>query len=130
MIEVVCALIIQDQKVLIAQRNAKQSNPLLWEFPGGKLEVNETPEQALIREIKEELSIAIEIKSHLSSYTFQYPTIEIRMHAFVVTAKNPQDIHLNEHLQYQWIVPSDLSSIKLSAADYPALDAYLKNYSK
>jgi 8-oxo-dGTP diphosphatase len=130
MIQVVCALIIHQNKILLAQRNEKQSNPLQWEFPGGKVEAHETFEEALIREIKEELSIDIIITKHLHSYTFQYPKLSLEMHAYLASTKNPEEIILNEHLQYKWVLHSEIATMNLSAADYPALEFYTRDYSE
>lgn len=78
MINVVAAVIKdENEKILITQRNLKKSQGGLWEFPGGKIEPNETRENAIVREIKEELDIDIEVKFYLSEKVFNYPEKEI-----------------------------------------------------
>ena len=74
MIDVVAAVIQNEEgKILIAQRNLKKSQGGLWEFPGGKIEPNETKEEAIIREIKEEMDIDIEAKKFIGQKVFNYP---------------------------------------------------------
>ena len=70
---VVAGILRRDERVLICRRRADQPHPLKWEFPGGKVEKGETPEQALIRELSEELAIASEVGGELARYEFTYP---------------------------------------------------------
>ena len=77
MIEVTCAIIEHNNKVLITQRSAKMALPLKWEFPGGKIEKNETAEACLIREILEELDVNIKITKQLKSNTHEYSETKI-----------------------------------------------------
>ena len=80
MINVVAAVIKdENEKILITQRNLKKSQGGLWEFPGGKIEPNETRENVIVREIKEELDIDIEVKSYLSEKVFNYPEKDINL---------------------------------------------------
>jgi len=73
MIQVVAAILEQDGRILIGQRMPEQSHPLKWEFPGGKVEVGETPGQALVRELEEELGILTQEFSEIMRYQFAYP---------------------------------------------------------
>ena len=73
MIQVVAAILEQNGQILIGQRTAEQSHPLKWEFPGGKVEAGETPEQALVRELDEELGIHAHDFSEITRYQFAYP---------------------------------------------------------
>jgi 8-oxo-dGTP diphosphatase len=66
-INVTCAIILKDEKILVAQRNEKMKLPLKWEFPGGKLEFNESETECIKREIKEEININIEVLQKLSN---------------------------------------------------------------
>jgi 8-oxo-dGTP diphosphatase len=70
---VVAAVIVQSERILIAQRKKVGYHPLKWEFPGGKVEATETPQTALLRELKEELGIAAQIDRELMCYAYQYP---------------------------------------------------------
>ena len=84
MINVVAAVIQNEEgKILIAQRNLKKSQGGLWEFPGGKIEPNETKEEAIIREIKEEMDIDIETKKFIDQKIFNYPDKDINLIANV-----------------------------------------------
>jgi 8-oxo-dGTP diphosphatase len=73
MVQVVAAILERDGKILIGQRKAEQSHPLKWEFPGGKVEAGETPEQALARELEEELGIAGAAGPEITRYQYTYP---------------------------------------------------------
>jgi len=73
MVQVVAAILERDGRVLIGQRKPEQSHPLQWEFPGGKVEAGETPEQALARELEEELGIRGATGEEIARYSFTYP---------------------------------------------------------
>jgi 8-oxo-dGTP diphosphatase len=73
MVQVVAAILEQDGRILIGQRTPQQSHPLKWEFPGGKVEPEETPEMAVVRELEEELGIQTEAASEMARYQFAYP---------------------------------------------------------
>ncbi|MFI5205188.1 MAG: (deoxy)nucleoside triphosphate pyrophosphohydrolase, partial [Flavobacteriales bacterium] len=96
--EVVCALIIKDDCVLIAQRGPTKQQAGKWEFPGGKRNANETPETALIREIKEELSIDIIITGALTVVHYGYAGYTIKLFPFLCTSENEPT--LTEHSAY------------------------------
>src|SRR5690554_3429200 len=82
MIKVSAAIIKENDKILIAQRGSNKSNALKWEFPGGKIEENETPEESLIREIKEELNIDIKVVDFFCENTYKYPSVKIKLLAY------------------------------------------------
>ena len=73
MTEVVAGILEQDRRILICKRRSDQTHPLKWEFPGGKMEPGETPQQALIRELREELGIECEPALEIMRYEFTYP---------------------------------------------------------
>jgi len=73
MVQVVAAILERDGRILIGQRQATQSHPLKWEFPGGKVEAGETPEQALKRELAEELDLEVSASTEISRYFYSYP---------------------------------------------------------
>ena len=83
MIDVACAIILKDDKILVTQRSEKMSLPLKWEFPGGKIENDETAENCILREIKEELNIEIEIIGKLETKTFDYSNFSINLIPFI-----------------------------------------------
>lgn len=120
-IHVVAAIIEKEDKILIAKR-LKGEHKGLWEFPGGKVEKNETSEQALIREIKEELETDISIKSYLSTIEYQYPTFYLIMDCYKCAMKT-EHIHLNDHSAIKWIHPQD-TNINWVPADIQVIEKY------
>lgn len=126
MILVTCAIILNSKRqILVTQRSATMNLPLKWEFPGGKLEVGETAEECLIREIKEELNIRIEITASLPSNDHQYPDKLIRLIPF--TCKYLGDeIQLKEHTAFRWMEVQDLMDLDWADADIPIAKQYLE----
>lgn len=117
MINVVAAVIKDDSgKILITQRNLKKSQGGLWEFPGGKIEPNETKEQAIIREIKEELTIDINVKNYIDEKIFTYPEKDINLIAIECSIING-NIELLEHEDYRWVSSSELENFEFAPAD-------------
>ncbi len=128
MIEVTCAIILKENKILVTQRSEKMKLPLKWEFPGGKIEKNETEENCLLREIKEELNLEIEIIEKLESKSFDYETFSINLIPFVAKYLKGE-IVLSEHKDFKWLTKEELKFLDWAAADIPVLDEYLKlNY--
>ncbi len=80
MVEVVAALIWNNDKFLICQRPSNKARPLMWEFVGGEVEPNETKEEALIRECKEELAITLSVEEEFMDVTYEYPDISIQLY--------------------------------------------------
>lgn len=117
MINVVAAVIKDDnRKILITQRNLKKSQGGLWEFPCGKIEANETKEQAIIREIKEELTIDIKVKDYIDEKIFNYPEKDINLIAFECSIING-NIEFLEHEDYRWVSSSELENFEFAPAD-------------
>ena len=117
MINVVAAVIKDENgKILITQRNLKKAQGGLWEFPGGKIEPNETKENAIVREIKEELEIDIEVESYLAEKVFNYPEKDINLIALKCKKING-DIKLLEHEDYKWVDSSELNKYEFAPAD-------------
>ena len=128
MINVTCGIILKDNKVLATQRSEKMQLALKWEFPGGKIEANETEEQCLHRELKEELGIEIEILEKLESKTFQYETFSINLIPFVANHISGE-IMLHEHKDFKWLPKAELIGLDWASADIPVLESFLKmNY--
>jgi 8-oxo-dGTP diphosphatase len=125
MINVSCAIIVnQKREVFVAQRSASMKLPLKWEFPGGKIEENETSEECLIREIREELGIEIEIIRPLKVVEHHYDDSSIRLIPFVCKIKSGE-IQLVEHASYQWVRPKELLDLDWAEADLPILKNFL-----
>ena len=125
-ITVVCALIIRNDTVLCAQRSEQMALPLKWEFPGGKLEDGEAPEEALKREIMEELSIDITVgrAMNVSEYTYENGRT-IRLLPYLATMHSEEPV-ANEHAELRWVKAVDLLDLDWAAADVPIVHEYLK----
>jgi 8-oxo-dGTP diphosphatase len=127
-IEVVAAIIENENQFLCVKR-AKSKYPYIsmkFEFPGGKVEVGESLEQAIIREISEELNLSISVKSHLSTVTHDYPDFRIKMHGYLCTCEN-RVLVLREHLDAVWANRDALSVFDWAAADIPFVDLLQSN---
>lgn len=122
-VRVPCAIIERDGKVLAGQRTAALSFPLQWEFPGGKQEENETDEETLVREIREELSVEIDIVQKLPVTTKDQGWREIILVPFVCKLRT-HDIVLSEHEQISWLAPQDLPTLDWTEADLGVIQSY------
>ena len=114
-IEVVAAVIRRGNEIFATQRGYGEFKGW-WEFPGGKLEEGETPEEALRREIREELDAGIEVGSLIQTVEWDYPAFHLTMHCFwceLVSA----ELHLNEHTAAAWLSGDTLRSVKWLPAD-------------
>lgn len=119
-IEVVAAVIVKDNKVFCCKRGPGRDLEGYYEFPGGKIEVNETKEEALIREIKEELNIDISIDSYITTIEHDYPSFHLIMHVYRCIIING-DISLNEHTDSIWCNVNELSDINFAPGDLKVL---------
>ncbi|MHB8207725.1 (deoxy)nucleoside triphosphate pyrophosphohydrolase [Mucilaginibacter sp.] len=128
MINVCCALIHNKlNEVLVTQRSSSMSLPLKWEFPGGKIEPNESPKQCIIREIKEELDIKITVKELLPASQFKYPSIVINLIPFICEHKDGVII-LKEHADFKWLNRNELLDLEWADADVAIVDYYLNHF--
>jgi 8-oxo-dGTP diphosphatase len=126
-IDVTCALIIDEQnRLFTAQRSKKMSLPLKWELPGGKIEPNESAESCLIREIKEELNVEIEIVKSLESNKHTYPSVTICLIPFICKQVSGV-ISLKEHAKFKWRNTNELLDLDWAEADIPIINNYLKH---
>ena len=116
MIEVVAALIWDNDKFMICQRPATKSCALLWEFVGGKVEPGETKEQALIRECQEELAITLSVADAFMDIVHEYPDITVHLTLFNATIADgvPQKL---EHNDIKWITPAEIPQYNFCPAD-------------
>jgi len=128
-IPVTCALITHQGKVLAAQRSDSMDLPGKWEFPGGKVEVGEAPRTCLIREIREELAIDVEIHAGLPPVDFQYPDKVIHLIPFLTGWKSGK-IHLAEHAQVLWMGMEELFSLDWAAADVSIVHYLYDNWGR
>ena len=126
-IPVVCAIIEQDGLVLCALRSERMSLPGKWEFPGGKLEVNELPEEALIREIKEELNIEIKIIEALPIAEHAYvPEKIIQLIPYRCVIVSDEIPTPTEHSELRWMKKDELPQLDWAAADIPIVLNYIQ----
>lgn len=123
-IKVTCAIIEDNGKILAAQRSEKMSLPLKWEFPGGKIEELEKPEECIKREIKEELGITLNVKYMLKSNIHCYGDRVIELIPFVCSIAGGEII-LKEHKAVLWDFPLNLKNLDWAEADIPIYNQYL-----
>lgn len=124
-INVTCAIIVIENKILVTQRSEKMKLPLKWEFPGGKLEENESEIDCIKREIKEEINIEIEVLRKLSNSIYDYGNFKINLIPFI--AKHILgEIKLTEHIDYKLLQRKELLSLDWAEADLPIVEEFLK----
>ena len=114
-IEVVAAIIRQGDKIFATQRGYGDWKDW-WEFPGGKMEPGETPEQALLREIREELDTEIRIDTFLYTVDWDYPKFHLTMHCYMCSLRN-DTLHLIEHEAARWLSREEIHSVRWLPAD-------------
>ena len=126
---VVAGAIIRDNKVFSAQRGNKGETKYKWEFPGGKIEKNETPQQALKREFKEELNVDIEVHELITSIVDEYETQILHIDTYICSLLSGEPT-LNEHINKAWSSKESIDSLVFSPADKPTLDIIKNKYLK
>ena len=114
-VRVVAAIIIHEDKIFATQRGYGEFKDG-WEFPGGKIEPGETPQEALVREIKEELDIEIEVKDFLETVEYDYPEFHLSMDCFFCTIRSGELV-LKEHEAAKWLTAEKLESVEWLPAD-------------
>ena len=114
-IEVVAAIIMRGKEIFATQRGYGQWHGW-WEFPGGKMEAGESSQEALRREIREELDAEIEIGDLLETVEWDYPEFHLTMHCFICTLLS-ESVHLNEHEAAAWLTKDTLSTVNWLPAD-------------
>ena len=125
MVEVVAALIWQDDRFLICQRPAHKTRGLLWEFVGGKVEPGETLQEALIRECKEELGINVAVKNVFMDVAHEYPDMTVHLTLFHASIARgvPQQI---EHNDIRWISAKEIKEYDFCPADTDILEQIIR----
>ena len=127
-VKVVAAIIIHENKIFATQRGYGEFKDG-WEFPGGKIEPGETPQEALVREIKEELDIEIEVKDFLETVEYDYPEFHLSMDCFFCAIRSG-DLVLKEHEAAKWLTVETLDSVDWLPADQGLVEGireYLDN---
>jgi 8-oxo-dGTP diphosphatase len=123
-IEVVAGIIKKGDKIFATQRGYGDFKDY-WEFPGGKLEAGETPQEALIREIKEELNIYIIVGELVDTIDYDYPEFHLTMHCFICTFRSGELI-LNEHEAARWLTKDTIDSVNWLPADLTLIEKIKK----
>ena len=119
-IEVVAAVILHEGRIFATQRGYGVWKNW-WEFPGGKMEAGETPEEALVREIREELSTEISVDEFLYTVDYDYPQFHLTMHCYLCSLMT-DSLHLNEHEAAKWLTKDELDGVKWLPADVEVVE--------
>ena len=123
-VKVVAAIIIHNKQIFVTQRGYGEFKDG-WEFPGGKIEPGETPQEALAREIKEELDIEIEVGDYLETVEYDYPSFHLAMDCFFCTIKSGKLV-LKEHEAAKWLTMENLDSVDWLPADEGLIESIKK----
>ncbi|WP_406029976.1 (deoxy)nucleoside triphosphate pyrophosphohydrolase [Succinivibrio sp.] len=126
-INVVAAIILKDNKIFATQRGYGEFKGG-WEFPGGKVEVGESPENAIVREIKEELDTSIKVNEYFDTVEYDYPTFHLSMKCYICSVLTGK-LELREHEDSKWLDKDSLESVDWLPADLGLVDK-LKSYLK
>jgi 8-oxo-dGTP diphosphatase len=124
MTNVACAIIFRDGKILVTKRGPGMSLSGFWEFPGGKVEKGETAEECIHRELLEELNINVEITGRLTESIYKYEHIHICLIPFLADYKFG-NLRLNDHAEFVWASPGELTDFNWAPADVPVVKALL-----
>lgn len=124
-VEVAAAIIVDSEGRIFSTQRGYGEWKDWWEFPGGKIEAGETPEQALHREIREELDTEIEVDKLIRIIEYDYPTFHLRMHCFRCRLSGER-VSLLEHEAAQWLAPPDLLSVRWLPADEEIINELIK----
>lgn len=125
MLNVTCAIIFFNEKILVVQRSDKMKLPLKWEFPGGKLEEGESEIDCIKREIKEEINIDIDVVRKISNSVYDYGDFKINLIPFIASY-SAGEVQLSEHNDYKLLAKSDLLDLDWAEADLPIVAELLK----
>ena len=125
-IEVVAAIIKKQDKIFITRRSYGEFADM-WEFPGGKIELGESREEALIREVKEELELDINNLEYLTTVEYDYPNFHLTMHCFICEICGGELV-LNAHNDAKWVSLEELSTQKLVPADVEVVEKILNDF--
>ncbi|MBQ1866276.1 MAG: 8-oxo-dGTP diphosphatase MutT [Bacteroidales bacterium] len=120
-IEVVAAVIRNEEGQIFATQRGYGDFKDMWEFPGGKMEKDESPAQALVREIREELDTLIDVGELIDTVEFDYPAFHLTLHCFWCTVISGK-LLLKEHEAARWLDPDDLKAVEWLPADYSILE--------
>ena len=119
-IHVVGAVIIENGKVMCAQRGHTRSLPYKWEFPGGKIENDESPREALKREINEEMHCRVKVLKQVEQTVYEYDFGIVHLNTYYCELIEGKPV-LTEHVSIKWMAPYELESLDWAPADIPAI---------
>ena len=126
-INVVGAILTRGNNIFAAQRSSKMSLSGMWEFPGGKIEPHESPKEALLRELKEELLCTAEVGNlvQTTEYEYEFGTVILTTFYCSLTGDEPK---LTEHSEIRWVQVSDLDQLNWAPADIPAVKQVMRDF--
>lgn len=127
MIEVTCAIIVEMNKVLATRRSETMPHPFKWEFPGGKLKAGESLEACIVREIREELGVEVEVNQKLRPVIHHYQEHSIKLIPFLCHIIDGV-ISLTEHQEYKWIASGKLGEVDWLEADIEVAEMVKKAF--
>jgi len=125
MTEVVCGIIYKEDRIFIARKKKGKALAGFWEFPGGKIEKNESHEEALERELNEELGMIVSIKDYLGSNHHEYSSKKIKLIAYNCLFIDAT-LNLIDHDEFKWVIPSDLINYQIAPADIPLINLIIE----
>lgn len=127
-LSVVAGVFIDDKKrVFCAKRKDKGDLALMWEFPGGKIEIDEQPEEALRREIFEELNVVVYNMKHFLTVSYSYPSFDITLKSYICNGSFV-DLVLNDHDDFKWVNIPDLTKLDWANADWTIVKKIIEVY--
>ena len=124
MIKVVAGILQKDDKVLIARKAPGKALEGYFEFPGGKIEEGETPEESLVRELMEEMSIKVKVNKYVGESIYDYGNIVVSLKGYTAEILEGE-ITLSDHDMYKWVALEEINDYKLAPADIPLVEYLL-----
>lgn len=124
---VTAAIIPHDGKLLVTRRKADVPYPLLWEFPGGKVEQEEDPRDCIVREIREELAIEVDVAGIYDVIYYRYPELAVLVLAYRCHWLRGEIINLDV-AEHRWVLPCDIPKLELLPADFPLAEKICREH--
>lgn len=126
-VNVAAAIIINNNRILCVQRGPNKFEYISkkFEFPGGKIEAGESPQETVVREIHEELKMEVTVEQDFLTVNHEYPDFKIQMHSFICSTLT-RELELSEHISFKWLDVSELKQLDWAAADIPIVDKLIK----
>ena len=124
---VACAVITAGDKILVTQRGPTMKLPFMWEFPGGKIEAGESDEACIIRELKEELNVSVQITGKLKEFIYENGSESITLVPFLALLTS-DSITLAEHMNYAWLSHFELKTLDWAPADIKVMEEVMSMF--